>query len=311
MLYTQQRARRAPSWLGATPNAAEPIRAQDAARDFQNSAQRAASAVAFNQLFRAALPADVRGAIEQAAGPAASPAASRLLDAVRGLQSGVYVVQPYKLGSSSDVRVGVVRAQGVQLGWWPIALQVLRIAGQAALAAGGFVLVDGWEESQKIQAEAALTKAKTDAAITTAATSLQQSDPRAAGNLLALVAKARTDAESGSSGMNWLETAGAAATGIGTGVLLAAIAAFLWSRRKSSGGRKRNPSSSVPMLALAATALSAAPAPASSSMSVFEAAGAEGKRQGLNEALPILIGIALLASSRRRRRNPRRRRARR
>lgn len=293
--------------LGAAPATTPATTLEHSAHELEQRMSRAAKAVAYNVLFRRAMPPAAATLLDDAVGPAASAEAIRFAKVARALSRGKAMLQPYTIAPSSEVRWGVTLQPGAELGWWPVAVQVLKVAGQAALAAAGFVVVDGFNETQKIEADAELVRANTEKVVAGAATKLQETDPAAAASMMALVMKARGAAASGSDGWGWLDTAGRAALGIGTGALLAVGAFYLLGKRSSSSGRKRNPSSSAPMLALAAAALSAPPA--QHSLSVFEAAGKEGARQGRNDAMAILLPVALVvAYSRRRKRNPRRRR---
>ncbi len=224
--------------LGAAP-ATAPSELESDGRSFERAARRAATAIGYNVLFRRALPAAGATALDSMVGPAASPEALVFAQIVKGLDDGKLVVQPYTIAPSLDVQWGVTRQAGAPLGWWPLAVQVLKFAGQAAMAAAGFVLVDGYNTTTKLEAEAKLTRANTERAVTNAATELQQTDPAGASKLLAIVAKAQGAAESGSTSLGWLDTAGRAALGIGTGALLALGAFYFFGRRSSS--RKRNP----------------------------------------------------------------------
>jgi hypothetical protein len=206
------------------------------ARQFESAAKRAQKAVAYNVLFRRALPRSVAAMLDAGVGPAASPRALVLAQVIAEAEQGRVVLQPYTVGTSSEVRWGF-RRSGASLGWWPIAVQVLKYATQAALAAGGFVVFDGWNEVNAVEAEAHLVKAKTDAALQTAVADLQQVDPARAADLLGMVVKARAEADTKSDSMSWLETAGTAAIGIGTGALLVAGGLWLYSRRKKGGRR--------------------------------------------------------------------------
>jgi hypothetical protein len=280
---------------------------EHSARELERRMRTAAKVVAYNVVFRRALPSQAAALLDDAVGPAASAEALRFAKVARALEQGKAVLQPYTVAPSADIQWGVMMNPGQSLGWWPVAVQVLKLAGQAALAAAGFVLVDGYNTTQKVEADAELVRANTEKVVAGAATKLQETDPEAAGKMLGLVLSARQKADAESDGWGWLDTAGRAALGIGAGALLAVGAFYLLGARRS--GRKKNPAGIDPtVLALAGYALGATPG-GTATTDIFEAAGEQAKRKATDDYMAVALPVALLwAVSRRRRRNPRRRR---
>jgi hypothetical protein len=293
--------------LGAA-SAAQPATSLElAAHELERRMSRAAKAVGYNTIFRNSLPSQAATLLDGSVGPAASPEAIQFAKVARALANGKAVLQPYTVAPSPDIHWGVTLNKGASLGWWPVAVQVLKLAGQAALVSAGFVLVDGYNTTQKVEADAELVRANTEKVVAGAATKLQETDPEAASKMLALVLGARKKAEDDSDGWGWLDTAGRAALGIGAGALLAVGAFYLLGKRSSSSGRKRNPSSSRDvLLALAGAALS-------SSSTAPDLGWAGGPMyvdtsKARNDYLAIAVPVALLWAAGRRKRNPRRRR---
>lgn len=154
---------------------------------------------------------------------------------VNELFAGRAELVPYQIGNN-PIRLAVRAIRPGPLGWWPIALTVVRYASAAALTAAGYLSIDAWQETQQTVAEARKLDAESRAKLTVIA----QSDPSLAPKIAHAMQAA--DQAAAGAGPTWIDRitggmAAGAAGGIGSGLML--LAAF-WLFSQSQN-RKKNP----------------------------------------------------------------------
>jgi hypothetical protein len=154
-------------------------------------------------------------------------------EAMRALDNGTASLQPYTLPNDATVRFAVIKT-GSTLGWWPIAVQVVKVAGPWVLSAAAVYLADGWLDARKADSAANETRANTENALAGYVQALEKrGDTAGAQRLAQTVAQASQAANAAEGTTSWLDTLKTAAAGAGvSSALLALGALYLFSKRK-------------------------------------------------------------------------------
>jgi hypothetical protein len=174
----------------------------------------AARLVYFRVLADAAQQVGASDLLAQMLGPSvlqanaiASQNAAKFIALRRGLDAGDLVLVAWSEGGEQQpgpLQLGIVKreTQPQTLGQWQVVLPaVVRVAGQAALAIGSWVLVNAWTTAHELSAQAEKTRADTASKMTSAVAQLAKTDPDRAQQLAAVLSQAQSAANAATPGL--------------------------------------------------------------------------------------------------------------
>lgn len=154
---------------------------------------------------------------------------------LRELDAGRAELVPWQRGNE-PIRFAVRRTGSPgPLGWWPVAVQVLRLAIGATLSGAGWLAADAWGESERADAEARKIQAENRSSLI----ELAKRDPKLAPQIIAAMEEA--DRAAADAGPDWIDRlTSAAGAGIGgSAITLIALYFILGQRRKNGRRRQR------------------------------------------------------------------------
>lgn len=226
----------------ATRQDARPVSLSEAAQDFERYARQAAPVIGGRALSWASLvsqfqalgvdPARMAPALA-AQNEKATRAAVHWQKWINALDEGRAELVPIQV-AGGPVTIAVRAVQDTGVGWWPIVMTVARYATMAAATAAGYLTIDSYQDTRRIEATARKTDADTRAALS----GLVEARPDLAPRILQAMETA--DRAGADAGPDWVDRLTSAATGAAAGLTSGALMLLaLWFFMRNN--RRKNP----------------------------------------------------------------------